>query len=123
MSFTITLATHEDRQRQLRLLSQWGAGENQSPIPSEALSEMDIVNIQLFTRTVQWCLRQDDADSRVALETICEQIIDCPNVLANVQYFLPLISEYLHVQDRSTNAREHLINLTERSLEVLSKLN
>lgn len=122
MSSTVTFPTHEDRHLQLSLLSELGAGGNQSPIPPDALSKLDIVNIRIFTRTVQWCLRQDDADSKVALKTICEQITDCPNVLANVQYFLPLISEYLHIQDRSAGAREHLISLTEKSLEVLSKL-
>lgn len=122
MSTVVTFATYEERQLQLRLLSQSGTGGAQSPIPSETLSERDIVNIEIFTRTLQWCLRQDDQDSKVALETICEQIVDCPNVLANVQSFLPLISEYLHIADRSEAAREELVKLTNRSVEVLSKL-
>lgn len=91
-------------------------------IPPETLALRDVMNLTLFTRSVQWCLKKDDEDSKIALESLCEQIVDCPNVLANVQYFLPLISEYLHDADRSSTARRELIQLTDRSLEVLTKL-
>lgn len=122
MSQTVTFTdfNHREEHYELNLRS---AGDFEDPaIPHDTLSERDVVNIALFTKTVQWCLRQDDVDSKLALETICEQIVDCPNVLANVQYFLPLIADYLHVTERSAAAREELIRLTDRSLEVLTKL-
>jgi len=122
MSQTVTFTTFNHREERFDLTLR-AAGDSEDPaIPHETLSEQDVVNIALFTKTVQWCLRQDDVDSKLALETICEQIVDCPNVLANVQFFLPLISEYLHVEERSSDARRELICLTDRSLEVLTKL-
>ncbi|MBS0605462.1 MAG: hypothetical protein KF898_00235 [Parachlamydiales bacterium] len=122
MSQTVTFTTFNHREEHFDLTLR-SAGDFEDPgIPHETLSKQDVVNIALFTKTVQWCLRQDDVDSKLALETMCEQIVDCPNVLANVQYLLPLISEYLHVAERSPAAREELIRLTDRSLEVLTKL-
>jgi hypothetical protein len=121
MSTTVTFTAFNNREEHYDLSLRYEGGFEDPAIPHETLSERDVANIALFTKTVQWCLRQDDEDSKLALETICEQIVDCPNVLANVQYFLPLIADYLHVIEKSSAAREELIRLTDRSLEVLTK--